>query len=54
METAGVYSYAAKFSVRALSILTVSDSLVSGEEAPLEERRTAFDDMIGLALDIAE
>ena len=54
METAGVYSYAAKFAVRALSILTISDSLVSGEEAPLEERRTAFDNMIELALEIAE
>lgn len=54
METAGVYSYAAKFSVRALSILTISDSLVSGEEVLLEERRTAFDNMIVLALDSAE
>lgn len=54
METAGIYSYAAKFGVRALSILTISDSVISGEEAPLEERRTAFDDMIRLALDIVE
>lgn len=54
METAGVYAYAAKFSVRALSILTVSYSLVSGEEVLLEERRTALDGMISLALDSAE
>ena len=32
METAALYTLAAKFQVSALSILTVSDSMISGEE----------------------
>ncbi|MEG0978493.1 MAG: purine-nucleoside phosphorylase [Oscillospiraceae bacterium] len=54
METAGLYTYAAKFGVRALSLLTISDNILTGEQAPIDERRLAFDNMIELALEIAE
>ncbi|MBC7321201.1 purine-nucleoside phosphorylase, partial [bacterium] len=38
METAALYTLAAKYQVKALSILTVSDSLVTGEETSSTER----------------
>lgn len=53
METAGLYTLAAKFGVDALSILTVSDSLVSGAQATSEQRERTFTRMIELALEIA-
>lgn len=52
METAGLYTLAAKFGVDALSILTVSDSLVSGAQATSEQRERTFTRMIELALEI--
>ena len=52
METAGLYAMAAQFGVRALSICTVVDNLVSGEETALSERQALFADMVGLALDV--
>ncbi|TSE06552.1 purine-nucleoside phosphorylase [Aquimarina algiphila] len=52
METAGLYTIAAKFNVRALSILTISDSLVTGERTSIEERETTFSNMIEIALGI--
>ena len=52
METAGLYTIAAKFKVDALTILTISDSLVSGEKISAEERVTSFETMIELALGI--
>jgi purine-nucleoside phosphorylase len=54
METTGLYTLAAKFGVRALSILTVSDSLVTGEKATSEQRERSFPQMAELALEIAE
>ena len=54
METAGLYTYAAKFGVKALSLLTISDNIITGEQAPIDERRLAFDNMIEMALEIAE
>lgn len=50
METAGLYTIAAKFDVRALSVLTVSDSLVTGESTTSDERQTSFRQMIEIAL----
>ena len=52
METAGLYTLAAKYKVQALSILTVSDSLVSGEEAPAEEREKGYTAMAEIAMEI--
>lgn len=53
METAGLYTIAAKHKVNALSILTISDSLVSGEKTTSSERETTFEEMIKIALEIA-
>ncbi len=53
METAGLYTLAAKFKSRALSILTVSDSLITHESASAERREKDFPLMAEIALEIA-
>jgi purine-nucleoside phosphorylase len=53
METAALYTLAAKFDRKALSVLTVSDHILTGEETTAEERQTTFNDMIVVALDAA-
>jgi purine-nucleoside phosphorylase len=53
MEAAGLYTIAAKFNVKALTILTISDSLVTGQKSNSIERETTFKDMIDIALNIA-
>jgi purine-nucleoside phosphorylase len=50
METAALYTLAARRAAHALSILTVSDNLVTGEQTTAEERQTGFGDMAELAL----
>ncbi|MBX2828300.1 MAG: purine-nucleoside phosphorylase [Flavobacteriaceae bacterium] len=50
MEAAGLYTIAAKHDVRALAILTISDSLVSKAQTSAEERETSFSKMIEIAL----
>ncbi|MEI6581204.1 MAG: purine-nucleoside phosphorylase [bacterium] len=52
METAILYTLAAKKKVRALTILTVSDNLVTGERLTSKERETTFLDMFRLALSL--
>ncbi|MHC2995579.1 MAG: purine-nucleoside phosphorylase [Candidatus Atribacteria bacterium] len=54
METAVLYTLAAKFKVNALSILTVSDSLVTREETTSEERQKTFNQMVEIALELVE
>lgn len=53
METAMLYTLAAKYNVRALTLLTISDSLVTGEVTTAEERQLTFNDMIITALETA-
>lgn len=53
METAALYTLASKFGVKALSILTVSDSIVTGEETSAKERQETFTKMIEVALELA-
>ncbi len=53
MEAAALYMNASSLGKRALAILTVSDSLVTGEETSAEERQNAFTDMMKVALDVA-
>lgn len=53
METSALYTIASKFKVNALTILTISDSMVTGEETTAEERQTTFTDMMKIALDTA-
>ncbi len=50
MEAAGLYTIAAKHGVRALAILTISDSLVNGNKTSFEERESGFTTMINIAL----
>jgi purine-nucleoside phosphorylase len=51
MEAAALYTLSAKYAVDALTILTVSDHLVTGEITTAEERQTTFTNMIEVALD---
>ncbi|MCY0902174.1 MAG: purine-nucleoside phosphorylase [Firmicutes bacterium] len=51
METSALYTLAAGFGARALSILTVSDHLITGEATSAAERQTTFGAMAELALD---
>ena len=50
MESAELYTIAAQYGVRALSILTVSDSLPLGTKISPEDRQSTLADMVKLAL----
>ncbi len=52
METAGLYTIASQFNVNALSVLTISDSLVTGESSSQKDREQTFNDMIEIALGV--
>ncbi len=51
MEASALYAIAAEERARALTVLTVSDHLVTAEETTSAERQTTFDDMVRVALD---
>ena len=53
MEAAELYNLAARHSVRALAVLTVSDHLQTGEALPAEDRERSFGDMVEIALTAA-
>jgi purine-nucleoside phosphorylase len=53
METAALYTLAARFRARALTVLTVSDHIVTGERTSVEERQQTFRQMVEIALDAA-
>ena len=53
METAGLYWQAQRFGKRALSLLTVSDHLFTGESLPAQERQDSFHEMMEIALETA-
>ena len=53
METSALYTIAARFQVKALSLLTISDSLVTHETTTSEERAQTFTEMIEIALAIS-
>jgi purine-nucleoside phosphorylase len=53
MEAAALYMNAAYNGVNALAMMTITDHFVTGEKATTEERTTANDDMVRLALGIA-
>ena len=53
METAALYTLAAGHGVQGLSILTVSDSLVTKENASSEQRQHGYTDMMEIALQVA-
>lgn len=53
MEAAALYSNAAAAGVNALCIVTISDSVVTGEATTAEERQTTFTNMMEVALSLA-
>jgi purine-nucleoside phosphorylase len=53
METAELYTLAAKYGREALSILTISDSLITREITSAGERQTTFTRMMEVALETA-
>lgn len=53
METSALYTLAARHGVDALTVLTVSDHLLTGESASAEERQTSFTGMMEVALETA-
>ena len=53
MEAAALYMNAARAGKKALAVCTVSDSLVTGESLPSEQRAESFTDMMRLALEVA-
>jgi len=53
METAELYTLAAKYGRECLSILTISDSLITHGVTTAEERQTTFTRMMEVALETA-
>ncbi|WIJ25487.1 purine-nucleoside phosphorylase [Devosia sp. RR2S18] len=53
MEAAALYTLAARFGVRALTICTMTDCLITHEEINADERQTSLKDMVTVALDVA-
>ena len=53
METAGLYLTAARAGKQALSILTISDLVFTGEGLTAEERQNSFTEMMEIALETA-
>ena len=53
MEAAALYINAARAGRNALAICSISDSLVTGEELPAEERQVGFRNMMELGLSLA-
>ena len=53
MECAELYTLSAKYSREALGIITISDSLITGEVTTAEERQTTFTKMMEVALETA-
>lgn len=51
MEAAGLYGVAAEFGKKALTVLTVSDHIKTGEQTTADERETTFKDMMELTLE---
>lgn len=52
METAAIYTLAAKYKVQALTILTISDELVTGIESTALERQETLSEMVEIALEL--
>ena len=53
MESAALYSVAAREGKKALSILTISDEILTGKSLSSDERQTSFHDMMRIALELA-
>ena len=53
METAGLYWTAQRLGKRALSLLTISDHIFTGESLSAQERQDSFHEMMEIALETA-
>ena len=53
MESAALYTLAARFGVKALTVCTMTDCLITHEEISSEDRQTSLKDMVSLCLDVA-
>lgn len=53
MEAAGLYAVANKYGRKALTLCTISDHLLTGEETSAREREQTFTDMMEIALETA-
>lgn len=53
METAELYTLAARYGRRALAVLTISDHLLTHEALPADQREQSFGDMVEIALTAA-
>jgi purine-nucleoside phosphorylase len=53
MESAALYTLAARFGVKALTICTMTDCLITKDEISAEDRQTSLKDMVAIALDVA-
>lgn len=53
MEAAVLYTLAARFGVKALTICTMTDCLITHEEISADERQSSLTEMVELALDVA-
>lgn len=53
MEAAALYTLAARFDVKALTICTMTDCLITHQEISADERQTSLKDMVAVALDVA-
>ncbi len=51
METSALYTLAARLGARALTVLTVSDHLKTGEEMPSSQRERGFSQMLEIVLE---
>ncbi|WP_035289288.1 purine-nucleoside phosphorylase [Clostridium sp. KNHs214] len=54
MESTALYTLGAKYGVDTLSILTVSDNIITGKETNSDERQKTFTKMMEIALELAE
>lgn len=54
MESAALYMNAARAGVNALSILTISDCIFTGEECSAQERQETFTKMMEIALNVVK
>jgi purine-nucleoside phosphorylase len=53
MESAAIYTIAARYGAKALTILTVSDHIKRGEKMEAAQREQGFSDMVQIGLDTA-
>ncbi|MFB9238578.1 purine-nucleoside phosphorylase [Plantactinospora siamensis] len=51
MESAALYTIAARYKARALTVLTVSDHIVTGAKTSAQDREQTFGQMVEIALD---